>query len=217
LTLDGPRRKRLRKTMETFLRVLLTGDRATALERARRELAHGGLEHVYEDLLKPALERIGELWEQGRLSLADEHVATAVVQATMTALYPEVRWPARGAKAVVATVPGEEHALGARMVSDLLALDGWDDVYVPCGASAQALAARVREEGAVLVALSVSLRSHVPALRATIEAIHRAAPGAKILAGGRGLHEVADGAELGVDLLQKEARRGVNDARRFKS
>jgi methanogenic corrinoid protein MtbC1 len=201
---------------EAFARAILHGDRASALEQARRGLAERGLSFVYEGLVTPALEEVGELWESNRLSVADEHVASAAAQSTIAALYPEVRWPARGPKVLIAAVDGEQHGIGPRMAADLLALDGWEDLYLGPDVPAESLAAKARDESAVLVALSATLASHLPALRAAVRALRENAPRARILVGGRALRDVADPAELGADAMAASASGGVDAARRFK-
>jgi methanogenic corrinoid protein MtbC1 len=199
-----------------FVHAMLGGDRALVLEQVHGAFLEGGLPYVYEGLLAPALERIGTLWENDRISVADEHVASAAAQAAIAALYPEVHWPPRGPKAVIAAVQGEQHAIGPRMAADLLALDGWNDVYLGPDVPVASLAARARDESAVLVALSAALPSHLPALRVTVRAVREAAPGAKILIGGRAVREAPDAAELDADAIARSAHGGVDAARRFK-
>jgi methanogenic corrinoid protein MtbC1 len=200
---------------EAFAGAILRGDRAAALEQAHRVLVERGLVCVYEELVTPALEEVGALWEHNRLSVADEHVASAVAQATIAALYPEVQWPARGPKALVAAVDGEQHCIGPRMTADLLALDGWADVYLGPDVPAESLAQRARDESAVIVALSATLPGHLPALRDAVHVLREAVPDARILVGGRAIREM-DAAELGVDAIAPTAHGGVDAARRFK-
>jgi methanogenic corrinoid protein MtbC1 len=201
---------------ERFMRTILDGDRASAIEQARLVLVERGLAHVYEELVRPALEEIGSLWEDNRISVADEHVASAVVEATMAALYPDVAWPARGRKALVAGVAGEHHTIGALMLADLMALDGWDDVFLGGDVPAKALAEKARDTSAVVVALSASMPARLPALRMTVEALREIAPDAKIIVGGRVMRALEQTpAELGVDAVTMTAVGGVHQARRW--
>jgi methanogenic corrinoid protein MtbC1 len=199
-----------------FVGAILHGDRALALELAHRAFVEHGLAFVYEGLVTPALEEVGVLWESNALSVADEHVASAAAQAAVAALYPQVHWPRRGPKAIVAAVEGEHHGIGARMTADLLALDGWDDVYLGPDVPPAALAAKARDESAVLVALSTTMAAHLPALRAAVHALRETAPHATVLVGGRGLREVQGAVELDADLIASTATGGVDAARRFK-
>lgn len=107
-----------------------TGDCVALAEAACR--TQEDLRDVYQKLLQPALYEVGRLWEAGEISVAEEHLATAVAGRIMTALYGRLTPPPRSRRlrAVVTCAPNEHHEVGARMVADLLELDGWDVRYL---------------------------------------------------------------------------------------
>ncbi|MFY0540805.1 cobalamin B12-binding domain-containing protein [Nannocystis pusilla] len=80
-----------------FASALLAGDRPGALACAREALARG-VDHLYEDVVQPALVRLGDLWMRNEITIAEQHVATALAQSVLGALYPEFpgRRPGRG-------------------------------------------------------------------------------------------------------------------------
>ena len=61
-----------------------------------------------------------------------------------------------GRLAVVTGTPGEQHALGARMVADFLEADGWEVMLLGAGAPAADVVALVEHEQPDLVALSTA-------------------------------------------------------------
>ncbi len=93
-----------------------------------------------------ALYEIGRLWESGKITVAEEHLATAVAQSVVTQLYAQLPRPAgaRG-RMVVSGVQGELHQVGAQMVADVLESDGWDvrflGTHMPHSGIVDALAA----------------------------------------------------------------------------
>src|SRR5688500_1213618 len=106
-----------------FLTLILEGDRRRAESFARRVFERRGPLFLYEEVVRPALQEVGNLWYLNRLNVADEHLATATAEAAVAALYSLFTWPPRGPRALIACVQGERHGLGARMIADLLALD----------------------------------------------------------------------------------------------
>lgn len=124
--------------MAAFVAALLAGDRGSAgalaleyMAMTRSRLA------VVADLLHPAQYRVGELWYQGRVEVADEHRATAIVGEVAAELPPTpVDRPVRpGAQCLLAGLPGEEHVLGLSLLALALADEGWTVEQLPTGTS----------------------------------------------------------------------------------
>ena len=77
------------ETYRNYLTSLLGGNRIVCgtvvddvLEQTRA--IHG----LYEEVFRRSLYEVGELWERGRISVADEHLATAMTESLLTQVYP---------------------------------------------------------------------------------------------------------------------------------
>lgn len=74
---------------------------------------------IVQEVLAPAQLRVGQLWESGAWSVADEHVATSVTEGALSALtyaaMPRGVTPTR--HVAVACAEGEWHSLPARMAA----------------------------------------------------------------------------------------------------
>lgn len=201
----------LDETYRDYLRAIRDGDRRAAFAVLEQCIAAGhGLRPVYLQVLQPAMHEIGRLWQEDRLSVAQEHLATAITQAAMARLYGGHFEAALGPgrRLVAACADSERHELGLRMIADFLELDGWEVAYLGAAIPVDELVATVREQRPDALALSVSLAPHLPRLRAMIEAVRaemgEAAP--LILVGGRPLSERPELAEgLGADLTARDA------------
>ena len=144
-------------------------------------------------LFQPALYRIGTLWQQNRVSVAQEHLATAIVQNQLAQLYAAADvGPANGRRALFACVEGNQHAIGLRMVCDAFELAGWEVQYLGANLPLAALIAQVAALKPDLVGLSASLAQQIPALRTAILAL-RAEFGAdcpEIMIGGLATNQI---------------------------
>jgi MerR family transcriptional regulator, light-induced transcriptional regulator len=197
--------------------MMLAGERGRLREAMLAVFRAHGVEHLYERVVVPALVQVGELWSRGEISVADEHLATATLQTAITSIYPLYPWPERGPRIVVACADGERHGIGARLVADLLALDGWDDLYLGAGVPPAALAAMVVERDVAAAALSATVPAALPALRRSIEAIRAAAPAVRILVGGRAVATLPDAAAtLGADAFAASASEAVEVCRAWR-
>lgn len=155
---------------------------------ARQALGEGlGVAGLYQRVIAPAMWRIGDLWEQGAISVADEHLATALTHQAMAGIYgPSLGHRARPGRILMAAVEGEQHALGLRMATDVIELAGYETIYlgadVPTADLLQAVAARSPN----LVGLSATMPGSIPALERTIAEIRRLNPNLIVLFGGQG-------------------------------
>jgi MerR family transcriptional regulator, light-induced transcriptional regulator len=200
------------------MEALVRGDaeRAGAIvDRART--SGWSVEQIYLHLLAPAQTEIGTRWRTRRLSVADEHLATEITLGQMERLRgPLVPRSAPGRHAIVACVEGEGHAIGARMLADLLLIDGWAVDYLGASTPLGDLVELVSRRRPDLVALSVTQPEHLPAVSAAAPALRSLSPAPKILAGGAALRgRPRASAGLGVDGVAADALSGMHEARRL--
>ena len=103
----------------------ITGGEETRARHQVERLAAGvPVVDLCEQVIAPALRRVGDEWAAGRVSIAQEHRASAICERLLAA---QIRQPAgrpRGT-AVVATPPGERHGLPALMAAACLREDRW--------------------------------------------------------------------------------------------
>lgn len=173
---------------------------------ARQALGEGlGVAGLYQRVIAPAMWRIGELWEKGEISVADEHLATALTHQAMAGIYgPSLGRTVKRGRILMAAVEGERHALGLRMAADVIELAGYETIYlgadVPIDDLLQAVAARSPD----LVGLSATMPGSIEALDRAVTEIQRASPGLIVFFGGQGVRprETNDGAVLVRDLEQ---------------
>lgn len=127
----------------------------------------------------PLAHEIGARWSEDRLSVAAEHLATAVLRAMLgSALRPDLA--ARGGpKIVFATPPGERHELGLQVAALSAMGAGAHPVYLGADLPVEEILAAVARSRATVLALSlVDLSAAqgsraVSALRAALpESIH---------------------------------------------
>ena len=139
-------------------------------------------------MLQPTLYEIGRQWSLARISVAQEHLATAATQSAMARLSESLfEGPrrVRSGTAVVACVSDELHAVGGRMVADFLEADGWQVVFLGQLTPGHDLAALVAEHGAEVVALSAALPERVPRVAEVCAALRALDPAPYVLVGGQ--------------------------------
>ncbi len=201
-----------RELHHEYLAAVRAGDRRRAFQVVDALVQRGcTLQTLYLQVFQPTLRDIGQLWERDELTVAQEHLATAITQTAMARLYARFfdACPAPSGPRLVAACPeGERHEIGLRMVCDLLECEGWDTDFVGASVPLESFVALVRERRPEAVALSASISPHVPALAATVAALREAhLPRMPlILVGGRPfLDDPALAAAVGADATARDA------------
>lgn len=141
---------------------------------------------LYSRLFAPAMARVGEMWECGELSIAQEHVASSIMERVLAANYPKVFVGSRGSReqVLLACVSGERHTLALQMCRDLLEGAGYRVTFMGADTpKAVVLEAAERYKSSAIV-LSAEADGSLQPLIETIEALHQLLPPIPILTGG---------------------------------
>ena len=152
---------------------VLGGDRHGA-SRAVLEAVESGtpIKDIYLWVFQQSQSELGRLWELNRISVAQEHYATAVTQMVMSQLYAYVFTAKRIGRTLVAACVGEElHELGVRMVADFFEMEGWDTHYLGAATPTASIVGQVRERGADLLLLSATMSYRVGAVAEIVSAL----------------------------------------------
>ncbi|MFD0539869.1 B12-binding domain-containing protein [Actinomadura luteofluorescens] len=158
---------------------VIAGDEYAAADAVTTALDRGAdAETVLLEIIAPLQARVGREWAANRLTVAQEHTATAINERTIAALahHPAVRKTlARHAerprgRVAVACIDGEWHALPARILAEVLRLRGWQVDYLGAQVPTPHLIAHVHRTNPAVVALSSSIATRLPSAHAAITA-----------------------------------------------
>jgi methanogenic corrinoid protein MtbC1 len=174
-----------------YLQAILHGQRQAAVGIAIEAVRRGhGLPDVYADVLQEAMYDVGRLWETNRITVAQEHMATAITQHVIAHLYPLIQ-PAQSpaqsqrGRMVITGVEGEQHQVGPNMVADVLESAGWDVRFLGTNTPAAGVLQAVEEHRADVLGISATMLFNLPAVRRLIGAARAAAGGnLRIILGG---------------------------------
>jgi MerR family transcriptional regulator, light-induced transcriptional regulator len=171
---------------------------------------------LYQRVVTPAMHELGRLWEKGVITVADEHLATAITFRVLAVLRPpeliEQSFQPRSDKprAMLAAVQGEQHALGLRMVADLLEDAGYQIAYLGADVPSVALLQAIASLSPDLLAVSATMPESGVRLEDVVEAVSTEHPRLKLLIGGQASASPEAGEATPVDdleLLDERLRR----------
>lgn len=142
--------------VDAALRAIESMDAPGLEQLLRRALALLGAMPFLEQVVMPVFRRVGDAWHEGRLSVAQEHAATAVALRVVGSMRTPSAVRANGPVLVVGTPEGDHHELGAMLVAVAAELEEWRVVYLGANVPVGELARTAVSFGARAVALSVT-------------------------------------------------------------
>lgn len=156
-------------------------------ELLRRAAAARGVSAFLDSVVAPLLWRVGDAWESGRLTPAQEHLASCTVREVVTDAVRSLLAPASSPRVLLSTLAGERHELGALLAGATAALSGWRVVYLGPDLPAGVIATAARLARARVVGISMVYVEDRPGTMAEMRALREALPsGITLLAGGEG-------------------------------
>ena len=162
----------------------------------RRAAAVTGVTGFIEGVAAPLLRRVGDEWHAGRLTVAQEHLAASVVHDILADAMRSLTAPADAPRAVVATLSGERHVIGAAAAGVIAAAERWEVVYLGSDVPAAEVAAAASRAGAGLVAVSMVHMSDRDRALAGIRIVRLGVPAnVPIWVGGAGAAGLTDALE----------------------
>lgn len=153
------------------------------LSRAAVQLGSHGL---LERTIGPLAHRVGDLWQNGTITAAHEHFASAVIRNFLIRHSKPYAMSGTTPTIVVATPAGQIHELGAVMVAAAANDMGWRVIYLGTSLPALEIAGAVMRNQARALALSIVFPGDDPNLPNELETLRQNVPtSVKLIAGGR--------------------------------
>jgi methanogenic corrinoid protein MtbC1 len=203
-----------------FEDALLAGDRRGAAALVERCLEQGhNLVDTELHVIQPALYGIGQKWQSNQVTVAQEHLATAIAQGIMTRTLQEVEIPpSNGSMVLLACVEGNTHTVGLQMVADAYQLAGWEVQFLGADVPTGALLQHIEQVKPDLLGLSVSFAQQLRVIKDTTARLI-ASQGDKrpaVIVGGLAINQFSRLADvLGADAWSHDAGAAVASASKF--
>jgi len=203
--------------LERYLDALLQGDRKHCRAVIEETLQSGTpANSVYVDVIWQIMVEIEELLRADRITSVQEHLATRINRTIVDQLQNKLpRRPSKDKKIAVCCAPAELQELGAQMMADMFASDGWEVKFLGGGLNNDDILAFINEYAPEILLVYGTSPKQAPSLRRLIDTIKdvNAWPNMLIMVSG-GLFNRADGLwqEMGADLFAATAVEAIHVA-----
>lgn len=179
-------------------------------DELRRAAAARGLTGFIETVAVPLMRAVGDEWHAGQLSIAGEHLASAILLGQLLDVMRSFTPPHGAPRMLVATPAGERHAIGAAITGATSAADGWDVIYLGVDMPAAEIVAAALSSGVEVVALSVVYAEQRGRLLKELAQVRRGVgEDVRVVVGGAGARAMAPSLRaLGIDVATRVQRMG---------
>jgi methanogenic corrinoid protein MtbC1 len=126
--------------------------------------------------------------ETNRITVAEEHMATAITQYVIARVYQEIEpTPTTAGRVLVTGVEGELHQLGSNMVADVFEVRGWDVRFLGSNMPHAGILQAIEEHRPDVVGISATVLVSLPKVIRLVGDIRErfASAPPRIIVGGR--------------------------------
>ncbi|WP_242688444.1 cobalamin-dependent protein [Bacillus sp. Cs-700] len=166
----------------------LEGDQDKAWERITEQSELMDNSHLAFEALTKAMQRVGKLWEENEISVADEHLATTTCDYVLSR-YAHFRKITNknenGPKALFLCIEQEQHYLGLKMISLLFQEYGWQTKLFGANLPLEYAIEKTEKWGASVVGISVAILYHAERLNRYVTELEALENPPEVLVGGR--------------------------------
>ena len=213
---DSPIAAPVKQTDLTIDEAIIRGLKADSAKLAKEALLTIDELTLVEGHLIPALDKVGDGYEQGKVFLPQllsaAQAAQSVFEVIRTSIAEKGGTPVKKGTLLIATVQGDIHDIGKNIVKTVLENYGYTVVDLGRDVAPEAIVETVIAENIRLVGLSALMTTTLPAMEETVRQLCKLPSPPAIMVGGAVVTpEYAK--QMGADHYAKDARQAVEIAR----
>ena len=140
---------------------LKNGTIDTILEVAKKYEKQNSLSEFYDDVLKPVMYYIGELWQQNRLDIGTEHVCSNIANQTIHVINELYHRNHKKNSIIICTPEGEIHNIGCNVIESVLLEKGFKVYNISPSVPTDSIIMYIRDTSPSIILISVTLLDNI--------------------------------------------------------
>lgn len=206
-------KKSFKELQREFLNELLNANHSRCYQISKERVSNWSeFKDFFLNVIQPSMYEIGYLWEENKISVAKEHIATSIVMKIISFfyLYLDMQKSSKS-KIIVATVTNELHESGALILANSLEADGFDVSYLGANVPIFDIIDEIKKSKPKIVALSVTMTINLEILKELTKKIRELNMNIKIIVGGLAFNKLTfvDNEKFGVDAYLKNCDEAI--------
>lgn len=175
----------MKEKWREFAEHLLNGNEQGAYQLIKNE--DGGSLSIYMEIVTPAMQYVGELWQEDKVTVAEEHLATSVCDFVLSRYGFQFKKQSenRNGKIMFLCLEKEQHMLGTKMAAALCEEKNWDVRMLGANLPLESALSIAADWQPDVIGLSAALPYRLPILGEYVKELEGLAYKPKVIVGGR--------------------------------
>ena len=178
------REKYIKKIKKNFFDLLIHGEIDEVYRIYKEFTKDNTLSTFYQNILRPVLYTIGDMWESKKLDVGDEHIASNTVLRLLEIIKKEMRPRITKEKTILICTPySENHIIPCLMLETFLSIRGYEIINLAPSVPMISILNQIQSKKPDLVLISITLVDHLQSAKRMIDKIKKTKT--PILVGGQ--------------------------------
>lgn len=129
------------------------------------------LADFFDKILRPVMRQIGDEWENGKLDIATEHVASNIAQTLVKIIMDKISKNPNKKNVLICVPIGEEHHLGCDVIESFLISKGYRVFNMTTSVPTESIIGYIKDNKPDIILLSITLKDNIKAGQRMIKRI----------------------------------------------
>ncbi|MBN8208021.1 MerR family transcriptional regulator [Bacillus sp. NTK071] len=175
---------------DEILEALLAFDESKAQELLNQAFSVFSIDKVVHDILAKLLVRVGDLWEDGKITIAHEHFTSAFLRSRIGMIFHTLPVDGYLPKVMAVCSPGEYHELGLLIFTLYLRRKGFEVIYLGSSIPESDIQVIVEDTDPKILFLSCTLMKNLPRCLDFVDTLDQRFPELTVGIGGTAISYV---------------------------
>ena len=179
--------KYLVKTRKNMRKYLIAGDLKNTMSIYTNFLKQSSIAKFYDEILRPVMYDIGELWDKKKLDVGDEHIASNTALHLIEKMGTKPKTKNKGKTILICTPEGEYHAIPCFMMETYLSLNGYEVINLAPSVPSKSIVNNIEAKKPDLILISITLKDNINSCNRLIKSLQKFK--IPIMVGGQALQD----------------------------
>ena len=155
------RNNALEKIKKKLYKKITQGDIQESLKIYEEFIKIFNIVDFFDKILKPVMSKVGSDWENGKISIGVEHIASNIAQTLVKGIMEQSNGRTTKKKILICVPVGEEHHLGCDVLETYLSMNGFKVFNMSTSAPTESILNFIDDNNPDMILLSITISDNL--------------------------------------------------------